>query len=88
MKHTDLFCGVEIVHAAFDVKQYRGGVGVDIVILEYGPVCLIEAVLLLLRRSLWPDLYNSGSSGSTCADVWSVCWGREHGDVVRLPQVG
>lgn len=40
----DLFSVGDIVHAAFDVKQYRGGVGSDIVILKYSPVCLIEAV--------------------------------------------
>lgn len=46
-KRADLFCGGDIVHAAFYVEKYRGGVSVNVVILKYGPVCTAETVLQL-----------------------------------------
>ena len=65
-KRTDLFSGGDIVHAAFYVEQYRGGVSANVVILKYGPVCATETVLQLLRIPLWPHLHGSSSWFNVC----------------------
>ena len=85
-KHADLFCGGDIVHAAFYVEQDRGGVSINAVILKYGPDCATETVLQLLRSPLWSHLYGS-SSWFDCVDKWSICWSQKQGYVVRLSQM-
>lgn len=45
-----------------------------------------EAVLELLRRSLWPHLYLL-NSWLDLVDQGSVCWSQEQGYVVRLFQL-
>lgn len=46
-----LLCGGNTVHVTFYVKQYRGSLGVYVIILKYRPVSVAETILQLLEAS-------------------------------------